>query len=242
MPPRNSRNSIPGPAIQQKTPLEQQLVTTYADWAAAVSELILPLLESILSEQMIPQYQRAIVAAFPDIAQSAAMEVAVGYSEPELGRGKMLGALWRSSGQLVGGDNESVDPTLPAVDPLQDTLINGSPALTLASQQRAVWPEQCLNTWNYWTMMFFDRKAKMCQFGALWRSFTCGQLDELLNDEYPTSNLPMLISPEASNSPTASADLENHFTFLGVVYWKKAAELMPGNVQESALARRGGLC
>ena len=76
-------------------------------------------------------------------------------------------------------------------------------------------------------MYFFDRKAKMSQFGALWRSFTCGQLNELLNQEYPYTNLPMMIRLDQSELTGNNANMEQHFTFLGVVYRKKPTDLMP---------------
>ena len=34
-------------------------------------------------------------------------------------------------------------------------------------------------------MVGFDNYAKMSQFGSLWRAFTCGQLENLLNDRLP---------------------------------------------------------
>jgi len=109
-----------GTAITQKVPLEQELVRTYSDWAAAASQRILPTLEAVLAEEMIPEFQRAVVMAYPDIAQQAAMEVARRNGQPQDGRGDLLGVLWRSSAVPVGGNAELFDRTLPVVDPELD--------------------------------------------------------------------------------------------------------------------------
>ena len=82
-----------GPAIVAKVPLEQQLVTAFSQWGQAASEQILPLMEEILSQEMIPEYQRAVVQAFPDIAQTATGEAAVRDGNPDDGRGPMFAVL-----------------------------------------------------------------------------------------------------------------------------------------------------
>ena len=219
-----------GPAISQKVPLEQELVRSYSEWAAAVSDAVLPLMEGILDEELIPQYQRAVAAAFPDIAQAAALEVAIRNGQPDFGRGKILGALWRSSGQLVGGDYEMADPSLPVVDPELGTMPNQSEYLSTARRQRESQANRYLRDWNRQTLAFFDRGGKMSQFGALWRSFTCGYLRQLLDEEYPDRNLPFIIHTKANDLLTADArnnHLDQYFTFLGVVYWKQVPEFAP---------------
>ena len=42
--------------------------------------------------------------------------------EPDRGRGKMLGALWRTDALPVGGAVEYSDPTLPVIDPVVGSL------------------------------------------------------------------------------------------------------------------------
>jgi hypothetical protein len=214
-----------GPAITQKVPLEQELVRSFSEWAKAVSDTVLPLVEEILSKELIPQYQQAVVWAMPDIAQAATMEVARRNGQPDFGRGDMLGALWRSSGQLVGGGNEASDPTLSVVDPQFDPR-----HAAMAHTQRSQFAQRYLDQWNNQTLAFFDYAGKMSQFAALWRSFTCGQLHQLLDVEYADRNLPYLIPDEAAEAVAGGAGnsyLDQHFTFLGVVYWKKPAEWAP---------------
>ncbi len=65
-----------GRAIQQKIPREREMIRSFSDWAAAASKLVLPTLERILAQRSIPQFQRALVIATPQLAQVAADEIA----------------------------------------------------------------------------------------------------------------------------------------------------------------------
>ena len=234
-----------GPAIVRKVPLEQELVRSYSEWAAAASQRILPLLEEILANELIPEYQRAVVEAFPDIAQEATMEIARRNGIPQRGRGPMLGALWRTWGVPVGGEYELFDRTLPVVDPVMDSLIDQHRYVATARQQRKQLANKYLNAWNNEAMLMFEREGKMGQFGALWRSFTCGYLNQLLEVEYPDSNLLHVIRLTVNRHPTfpelfvtsqgqlwtgtdTTAHLQEDFTLLGVVYWGKSPEMGPG--------------
>ena len=219
-----------GPAILQKIPLEQQLVSTYGQWAAATSERVLPLLEEILVQEMIPQYQRAVVEAFPDIAQMAAREVSRRNGEPDHGRGEMQAVLWRASGQPVGDDAESADPTLPVVDPVWTTLPEREEYLSNARRQRRDLAHRYLRQWNRPSMAIFDHIGKMSRFAALLRSFTCGQLEKLL-DEYHDANLPHMIRKPGSNVADTNQYLEENFTFIATVYWGQLPEMLPGLFQ-----------
>jgi hypothetical protein len=219
---RFPRFAAMGPAIQQEVKLEQAMVDTYSAWGTAASQQILPLMEEILTGELIPQYQRAVVVAFPDISQLAAQAVAQQSSQPDQGRGTMLAAMWRTSGQLVGGDTDDASTrTLPVIDPEQDAQY-----IKEAQQQRAFYAQKYLNDWNSETMLGFDEFAKMTQFGALWRSFTCGYLQKLLAD-YPTTNLPHVILPPQPPGPGMQAQLQQYYIFLGVAYWKQAPQMMP---------------
>jgi len=217
-----------GPALTQEADLEEEVVRTYGEWAAAASEQILPLLEMILAERMIPEYQRTVTAVFPEIAQVAAMEVAERCSRHGRGRGRMYGLLWRASAEPVGDYEQGENRTLPVVDPVMDYLFDQEEYLDRARKQRKRAAERYLANWNSQTLYFFDRKAKMSQFNGLWRSFTCAQLKQLLEDEYPDSNLPHLIRTELEDVDYPSLHMLEDFTFLAVVYWKKQPEIMPG--------------
>lgn len=222
-----------GAAIIRKTPLERELVRSYSDWAAAAAERILPLMEEILRQEMIPEYQRAVVRTFPELAQMAAAEAARRDGNPSRGRGLLLGVLWRTGdGTLppspVGDAMEAFRPTLPVVDPVFEAALGNSRYLARARAQRRRWCDHYLALWNYYTMYIFDREAKMCQFSSLWRSFTCGQLRQLLEVEYPNANLPHLLRTDGSDMLEPQEELARDYTFLGVAYWHRMPELLPG--------------
>ncbi len=221
-----------GSAIQQKVPLEQRMVDRYSAWAKSVSDQVLPLMEQILSEELIPQYQRAVVAAFPDIAQSAARKTAAQNGSPDHGRGTMYGVLWRTDGRPLGGGDEAGyspdDRTLPIVDPELDEMPNQQAYVDESKAERTMLAHRYLDEWNNLMLRGFDRYAKMSQFAGLWRSFTCGYLERLLNEEYPRTNLPMIIREDPGRTVDPTAALEKNYTFVSVVYWKKLPETLPG--------------
>ena len=84
-----------------------------------------------------------------------------------------------------------------------------------------------LDQWNNELLSGFDQVAKMSQFSNLWRSFTCGYLEHLLNVEYPQKNLPFQIIENPLQTANSNAALEKHYIFVAVVYWKKLAEFGP---------------
>lgn len=114
-----------GPAIMAKVPLEQEAVRSYSEMSYATSELVLPVLEYVLRERLIPEFERAVVQTMPRLAQQATNEVArrqgVLKSRSEQRRRKaQVGVLWRPSQMLPVGYPDEQDPltrTLPAVDP-----------------------------------------------------------------------------------------------------------------------------
>lgn len=224
-----------GLAIQQKVVHEREMVRTFSEWAAASSELALPLMEQILRDEAIPEFERAVVTAFPDIAQRAAMEVAGRNGVPDYRRGALLGVLWRTNATLVGGDGESLDPTLAVIDP---SVTIHAAYLNAARVDRARLAQHYLSEWNDVTLAAFDyhpttwryNTGWMCQFSQLWRNFTCGHLNKLLNEEYPETNLPFRLRDEAI--PTmrpmdSNSCLDQHYTFVGVAYWRALSVLAP---------------
>ena len=190
------------------------------------------MMEEILSQELIPQYQRAVVVAFPDIAQSAARETAARNGEPDHRRGPMFGVLWRTDARPVGGEAESSyspdERTLPVVDPELDSMANQDEYVQTAVAQRRTLSHMYLDEWNAQLLSGFDQLAKMSQFAGLWRSFTCGYLEHLLNVEYPKSNLPMVIYENPAKTANSNTTLQKHYTYISVVYWKKLPESAPG--------------
>lgn len=213
-------------AIPQKTPLEQDLVSAFSDWGEALSEEMLPFLEVVLEEELIPQYQRAVVNTYPAIAQVAAKEAAHRNSGRNRGRGEILGVLWRTSGILVGHESELGNRALPVVDPLLDMRVDQMEYEDWAKKHRRKYSRIHLDQWNNRTLLFFDHHGKMSQFANLWRTFSHGYRNQLL-DEYPTANLPHVIQRLPANSDY-NAFLDEHFTFVAVVYWRATPRLLPG--------------
>ena len=224
-----------GAAIVEKVPLEQDLVTAFGNWMYAVSGRVRPEFENLLAQELIPKFQRDLVRAFPEIAQMAAAEAARRDATPDRGRGPMVGFLWRTTGLPVGGDAEALDPTLPVVDPVADFGLEGGKYFSAARTTRTNVAHDLRRLWNNRMLVFFDGgsnpllqgKARMCQYANLWRSFTCGQLNKLL-DEYPSDNLPFVLRGEHDVPLAGNEYLERYFTFVGVVYWRTLPDLVPG--------------
>lgn len=205
-----------GTAIIGKTWNERQLVTAFGDMTEEASRLALPVFESILEEELIPEFQRAVIRTIPELAQQSAGEVAFRHglrqrdlerleagrlpAADRVGRGRQYGVLWRTRVEPVGFDTED-DPrtrTLPVVDPSPTgtdfwSLENSERYALIAIEQRRKLSRHYLELWNRDKLRVFDRYAKMSNFSNLWRIYTCGQLEKLLTIEYPLRNLPMLI-------------------------------------------------
>lgn len=213
-----------GPAIAEKVPHERELYKTYANWLTAASENLLPVLETILAERMIPEFQRNLVLAAPAIAQGTMNEVVRRHSQAWPHPVEVRGALWRTNVTPVGGDGEGGRSTLPVVDP----LAGSSAQFQLARQQRDSLAHRYLEEWNNETMAVFDYFGKMSQFGNLWRIFTCGQLRHLLEVEYPQDNLPHLLRTDFGEMDNLNAVLENDFQFVGVAYRSSTPFRIPG--------------
>jgi hypothetical protein len=219
-----------GRAIPQKTPLEQDMVTAYGDWMAAASEIVLPVVETILIEQMIPEFQRQVVAATPYLAQTAAADIADRHtgnpSIREQARGPIVGVLWRTIVDPVGGAAETSRNTLPVVDPEFDSFRRAD-----AAAERDNLARHYLRLWNNVMLRPFDNHAKMSQFGVLWRGFTCAQL-ELIIQENSDRNFPHVIR-EAPGSNLSSPILDFDYQFVGVAYRSKVMPAAPNLFTDS---------
>jgi len=206
-----------GAAMLQKIPLEQQAVDTFSEWMYAQAEITLPLIETILQYRALTEYQQAVLDAYPEIAQTAAMEVADRNGQPDYGRGTLRAALWHATGQIVSNASDS----LPAVNP--ESAV-GSSYWNDAHDYRDSLARHYLNLWNTQMMAFFrgDSRSgywgRMSAFYPLWCGFTCGQLDKLLG-EFPDTNLPFQIKQPKTAITTDS------YLFVGVAYWKQIPEV-----------------
>ncbi len=258
-----------GPAIIAKVPLEQEAVTAFGEMTAAASELALPVFEYILEARLIPEFQNELVHTIPRLAAQAAEEVALrqggdrsdtttGEPTDRSGRGPQQGVLWRIRQQAEDADpieeqseafNEYIPQrrTLPVVNPSPlysdyAQVLDPEAYLTRGVAERRRWARHYLNRWNDSKLRLFFTEAKFSQFGNLWRIATCAQLDKLLIEEYPLSNIPWIIRETESgtgirqmlaNSQYAEVNdyLERNFNFLGVVYRAGLPEIGPGLFQ-----------
>ncbi len=204
-----------GPAIVDKVLKEQEAVTAYGELTAAASELSLPVFEHILADQLIGEFQRSLLQTVPELAQSVTDEVArrhgllgpngqEGSSELqtnyELARGSQRAILWRTTVLPValGDESDPLTRTMPVVDPdpFQNDypqLLDADVYLELALRQRRNVARRFLNDWNFDRLRLFNHDARMSAYFHLWRIATCGQLERLLNIEYPVTNVPMLL-------------------------------------------------
>jgi hypothetical protein len=204
-----------GAAIVDKVPKEQEAVTAYGELTAAASDLSLPVFEHILEEQLIGEFQRSLLQTVPELAQTVANEVSRRHgllgpssqagastlqADYERERGSQRAVLWRTSVLPVALGDES-DPllrTLPVVDPdpFQNDypqLLDADVYLEISLRQRRNVARKFLNDWNFDRLRLFNNDATMSAYFHLWRIATCGQLERLLNIEYPVTNVPMLL-------------------------------------------------
>jgi hypothetical protein len=217
-----------GIAIEEKVPHEREMVRTFSEWSYAASELMLPVFEAILSERMIPEFQRALTETTPGLAQYAADEIAQRHGEAWPVRTELRAVLWRTVVDPVGGMNEEERRTLPVVDPVMDVEMDQERYMRNARDQRRELAHLYLRRWNNESLHSFDVLAKMSQFSNLWRIFTCGQLERLLNEEYPDTNMPFQIRDEISDIYDVNEHLETDFMFVGVVYRDRMTDKVPG--------------
>lgn len=226
--------------IPRKTPLERRLITIFSDQNAAISEQLLPVMEAILAEEMIPEFQRALVAATPQLANEAANEIASRHGPVNRGLNglePMMGLMWRTDGMPFGSATDSGLAQLPVADPLYDTTQYQPTYFRRGVRQRKSASERYLSILNRTMLIDFDARlctdgrngvAKMSQFSNLWRGFTRGYLKQLLEVEHPFRNIPYQIRMDPLQRSDPNQYLENDYMFAGVVYWKPMQERMPG--------------
>lgn len=221
-----------GLAIEEKVPHEREMIFTFSEWAAAASELMLPVLEDILANYRIPEFQRALVDSTPRLAQYAADEVARRHGQSWPRPMQLRGVLWRTNADPVGGVSEAQRRTLPVVDPEMDMIPGQNNYIKQARRERSRLAHKYLAAWNDESLESFDRYGKMSQFSNLFRIFTRGQLKQMLDEEYRESNLPFQIRTSVADLLENGIDVNKHlqqdFSFVGVVYGEKMVERIPG--------------
>jgi hypothetical protein len=217
-----------GWAISEKIPPnrvidgDREMIFAFSEWAAAGSELMLPVFEGILYERLIPRFQVALVETTPRMVQLAADRTAEHHGQTWPTPVALRAVLWRTVVDPVGGGSEAMRGTLPVVDPLGGTELNMPHYFNRAKSTRDNLALNYLNQWNNAVLKHFDYLGKMSQFSNLWRIFTRGELESLLDREYPASNLPHVLRTREPGRD----ELDQDYMFVGVVYRAKRADMM----------------
>ena len=229
--------NAPNYDLPAKIALERQLVESYSQWANETGRLMLPTLESILIEEMVPRFQSSLAPRTGAMVADTVAEVARRHPWPA---GDIDARVFTTDG-VAAIEEGGGRPLLPLVDPHGDGAY-----LEDARQMRAYWANHYLESWNAELMTFFDRRAKLSRFATLWRGFTCGQLDSLLNAEYPDRNLPMMIRQDLrapGTSPEVAADLlQRDCMFVGVAAAEPVEPTLPGLFRTGRDGRQVAFC
>lgn len=174
-------------AIPERADLEQAMVD---QWMASVeisSTAILPSLEQVLRPNgdasqrgLIPDFQISLYEATQTFVSEAPTKMA----QEHLG-GNAQGALYGYQG---------VSP--PANIPVANTEGNAA-YMSVAVQYRNSLARHYLDELNHDFLWYFDEEAKLSQFNAVWRWFTCAQLNTVLG-EHANTNLPWVLDSQPS--------------------------------------------
>lgn len=126
--------------------------------------------------------------------------------------------------------------TLPVVDPdpYQSDYYgvpNGAAYLGQAQERRAQIARDNLRRWirdrdPTRGLDFADEEARMSQFARLFWTAACAHLERLLNEEYPNTNVPMMIRDLAD--AWTNENIDSGFTFVSVVYRQHVDTTGPG--------------
>ena len=185
-------------------------------------------MEQVLCEELIPQYQRAVVAAFPDIAQSGRDADARRNGQPDFGRGNMMAPV-AVLGQLVGG-GERPAPTRSCRWSIPSRGRGQPGPVRRQGPDDATGPTFISATGTTRRWHFSTSRARWASSAGLWRSFTCGYLKQLLDKSTRTQS-PFVIHRRPRDR-RRQAESRQHFTFLAVAYWKKPGEFAAPAVPE----------
>lgn len=200
---------------------------------------------------LIPEFQRAVVRVVPEVAHLITLDVARRHLGQGTQARPVTAALWRARVQRVGSQTEQdpLERTLPCIDPSPegyDVQANSGVTSYLAGAKstRDDLAQMYLDSWNSHGGIVFDNfgdydqrpffregpgegarvSAKLSRFHDLWRAYTCQQLRKLLNQEFPTTNMPHMMRRYSDNRDPIVTD----HTFVGTVFLPETTSFMPG--------------
>lgn len=214
----NFNNAGLDTAIANKVLQQREMVTNFSNWARSFSAEVLPTLEQILEQELIPQFQRALSANIGDMVQQSANEISTRHGGRDDGgtdaqRGQMGAAIWRTDATQFRA--ETTDPNSPPVGlPVVDAADNtGGFYHQIALSQRKELAETYLEQWNHEKLEEFGNVGPMSQFANLWRGFTRGELRDLLAEHQETNLLHVIWTPPEVQYSADSEDLRPTLSF-----------------------------
>jgi len=168
----------------------------------------------------------------PQLAQSTTQDVARQHGLLDGGRGDLQAMLWRTTQQPVGLTDEGlgawITRTLPVVDPVSDSPTSSIDYRGISVRQRHYLSHLYLNAWNDELLSDFDTDGQLSYFAGFWRGFSCGKLDQLLNEEYPSRNLLFVIRTPREYIADRQGLLEREFNWVGIAYRTHLRATLPG--------------
>lgn len=229
----------------------------------------------------IPRFQRAILQTIPTIALAAADGISQRYgerTERQHNNVPLRSLVWKMDAEPVALANE-FDPsqrTLPAVDPSPSgfdyaMLIPEQDCYRAISRRlRDDWAHHYLEEWiTIWQSPYFEwphdadpadgaTTAKMSNYINLFRVFACAHLDNLLNYEFPDTNLPFVLrdpprypdscwvitdpdDPPPPCPPPQPLDPQQQlrdYRLVGTSYWTHLSTMFPG-LYHNPISRNG---
>jgi hypothetical protein len=196
---------------------------------------------------LIPMFQRQVVRSTGVVAHSLSQDVMRRHLIKRASV-RPVCLLYTNAG-VPGQSRDENDPyerIVPALDPSFEgpdakwlTVSDANMYQAMAVRRRRELAVQYLSDWNSdrdFDLGPFERErleeggrvsAKMSQFVNLWRGFTCAKLNQLLDVEFPQTNLPHMLRAPAPNA-TQQTYLYHDFTFSAIVYNKQRKQTMPG--------------
>ena len=215
-----------GSEIPAKVDIETRMVQDWSVWALAMSESMLPVLEAILNDEAIPNFQRDLVVNTPRILQAAVDQVVQRHVRAWPYAARARAVVWRSLGSPIDGPDEAVLRSVPVVDPVLDPTEDPEREWAEARGTRDALARIYLTEWNDESLRAFDRYGRMSRFADLWRSFTCGQLERLI-EENRDRNLPLRMRRPGEVLVADLAPEERDFAFVAVVYAAPLTDRVP---------------
>ena len=231
------------------------MIETFSAWVNNFSNEVLPSLEEILKRKLIPEFQSHLVKDVRSMVEQTAQRTALRNlgEAADSKESETAASIWKTDGAdpkefgQAENDSDAIPAGLPVVDANSD---KNSFYPKIARAQRKRLAENYLAQWNREKTLAFDGLDGMSNFTTIWRNFTRKELEKLLLEEHPNSNLlhviwtPLDIQSNQSLSESEKEDLRPYvsfnytrkkrnelirdcYTFIGVLKKKQFRPFMP---------------